>query len=174
MVTQRTLKYQGFLKIEELTVKNPSGKFRPLEVAYKNKAVAALVYNTLTHKYIFARQWRPASESNMLEVPAGVRDKPGESAEECIAREIMEEIGYKTDRLKFITEGYVSPGWTTEMISIYYAEVSQKTEKGGGLETENEEIEIVELTRAEMLATTFNDFKSFIAVQWAKYNQPNL
>ena len=36
---------------------------------------------------------------------------------------------------------------------------------------EDEEIEIVELTREEMLSTTFKDFKSIIAVQWAKYNR---
>jgi ADP-ribose pyrophosphatase len=57
------------------------------------------------------------------------------------------------------------------MISIWFAEVSQKINKGGGVETEDEEIEIVELTRQEMLSTTFKDFKTIIAVQWAKYNQ---
>jgi len=170
MILKRELKYNGYLKIEELTIKTPLGKEMRREVLLKKNAVAALVYNTDTGKYIFARQFRPGPERDILEIPAGVLDKPGESHEHCLAREVEEEVGYRVDRLQFITEGYVSPGGTTEMISIYFAEVSQKISKGGGLETEGEEIEIVELTRAEMLDTAFKDFKSIIAVQWAKYN----
>jgi ADP-ribose pyrophosphatase len=171
MILNRELKYNGYLKIEELTITTPSGKEITREVLVKQNAVAALVYNTVTGKYIFARQWRPGPESDILEIPAGVRDKSGETPEQCIIREIEEEAGYSTDRLQFITEGYVSPGGTTEMISIWFAEVSQKINQGGGVETEDEEIEIVELTRQEMLSTTFKDFKTIIAVQWAKYNQ---
>ena len=133
--------------------------------------MAALVYNTVTGKYIFARQWRPGPAKDTVEIPAGVRDKPNETREDCIAREVKEEVGYLVDRLQFIAEGYVSPGSSTEMIAIYYAEVSQKVEKGGGVETEDEEIEIVEFSHDEMLSTTFIDFKSLMAVQWVKYNR---
>ena len=173
MILNRQLKYNGYLKIEELTIKTPSGKEIKREVLRKKNAVAALVYNTVTGKYIFARQWRPGPENDILEIPAGVLDKPNEPREQCVAREVEEEVGYRVDKLQFFAEGYVSPGGTTEMIAIYFAGVSQKVEKGGGLETEDEEIEIVELSRDEMLKTTFSDLKSIIAVQWAKYNQAN-
>lgn len=171
MILKRELKYNGHLKIEELTVKTPSGKEIKREVVRKKNAVAALVYNTVTHKYLFAKQWRPGPENNILEIPAGVLDKPDEKPEDCIAREVKEEIGYRVDRLQFITNGYVSPGATSEMIAVYFAEVSEQVSKGGGVETEGEEIEIVELSYDEILATTFNDLKSYVAVQWAKYNK---
>jgi ADP-ribose pyrophosphatase len=170
MILKRELKYNGYLKIEQLTIKTPEGKEIKREVLLKKNAVAALVYNTSSGKYIFARQFRPGPENDILEIPAGVLDIPGESDERCLAREVEEEVGYRIDRLQFITEGYVSPGGTTEMISIYFAEVSQKTGSGGGLATEDEEIEIVELTRAEMLAFSFKDFKTIIAVMWTRHN----
>ena len=173
MVLNRELKYNGYLKVELLNVQSPSGKTFPREVLRKQNAVAALVYNTATGKYIFARQWRPGPEGDILEIPAGVRDKPGESREDCVAREVLEEVGYRVDRTQFIAEGYVSPGATTEMIAVYYAEVSQQVEQGGGVASEDEEIEIVELSYDEMIATTFNDFKSIIALQWIKYNRGN-
>ena len=171
MILNRELKYNGYLKIEEIKVATPSGKEIKRELLLKQNAVAALVRNTVTGKYIFARQWRPGPEADIIEIPAGVLDKPGERPEDAITREVEEEVGYKVDLLQFIAEGYVSPGGSTEMISIYYAGVSQKINKGGGVENEDEEIEIVELTREEMLSTTFKDFKSIIAVQWAKYNR---
>ena len=41
---------------------------------------------------------------------------------------------------------------------------------GGGVEGEDEEIDIIEMTREEMMNTRFKDFKTIIAVQWARYN----
>jgi nudix-type nucleoside diphosphatase (YffH/AdpP family) len=102
-----------------------------------------------------------------VEVPAGIIE-PGEKPEDCIVREIEEETGYGVDSLKWIAEGYVSPGYTTEMITIYFAEVNHKTGKGGGVADEDEEVEIIELSHDEMLATAFNDFKTIIAVSWVR------
>jgi len=48
--------------------------------------------------------------------------------------------------------------------------IAVNTIKPGGVETENEEVEIVELTRHQMLSTSFKDSKSIMAVQWAKIN----
>ena len=56
------------------------------------------------------------------------------------------------------------------MISVYFAEVSDKVGQGGGVEGEDEEIDIIEMTREEMMNTRFKDFKTIIAVQWARYN----
>jgi ADP-ribose pyrophosphatase len=172
MILNRELKYNGYLKIEALAVKTPSDKVIQREVLLKQNAVAALVYNSVTRKYVFTKQWRPGPENDILEIPAGVLDKDGEEPVECITREVKEETGYAIDKLQLIAEGFVSPGASTEKTTIYFAQVSHKINKGGGVESEDEEIEIVELTFTEMLNTAFQDFKTIIAVQWAKYNSP--
>lgn len=166
----RENKYDGYLKIDELTFKNKRGQEVRREVMRRQDAVAALVYNTETEKYIFVSQWRPGAHTDVIEIPAGVLDHEGEDPREAISREIEEEIGYKVDNLKLIDEGWVSPGGTTELITIYFAEVSDKIGEGGGLETEGEEIDIIEMDSDEVFSTRFKDFKTIIAVQWAKYN----
>jgi nudix-type nucleoside diphosphatase (YffH/AdpP family) len=170
MPLTRQLKYNGYIQIEELTIQTTGGKQIQREEMKKKNAAAALVYNTATGQYIFTSQWRPGAEAELLEIPAGVLDKPNETPEACITREVEEETGYKVDSLQFIAEGYVSPGASTEIISVYLARVSAQTGAGGGVESEDEEITIVELSRNQMLATAFKDFKSIIAVQWARYN----
>ena len=166
----RENKYDGYLKIDELTFKNKRGQEVRREVMRRQDAVAALVYNTETEKYIFVSQWRPGAHTDVIEIPAGVLDHEGEDPREAISREIEEEIGYKVDNLKLIDEGWVSPAGTTELITIYFAEVSEKIGEGGGLETEGEEIDIIEMDSDEVFSTRFKDFKTIIAVQWAKYN----
>jgi len=170
MILNREPKYKGYLNIDELTVKTKKGKEIKREVMRRKNAVAALVYNTETQKYIFVSQFRPGTGGDIIEIPAGVLDHAGEDPRDAMIREIEEEIGYGVDKITLIDEGFVSPGGTTEMISVYFAEVSDKVGQGGGVEGEDEEIDIIEMTREEMLNTRFKDFKTIIAVQWARYN----
>lgn len=170
MILNREPKYKGFINIDELTIKTKKGKEIKREVMRRKNAVAALVYNTITQKYIFVSQIRPGVGGDIIEIPAGVLDHAGEDPRDAMIREIEEEIGYGVDNITLIDEGFVSPGGTTEMISVYFAEVSDKVGEGGGVEGEDEEIDIIEMTREEMLNTRFKDFKTIIAVQWARYN----
>lgn len=170
MIINRENKYKGHLNIDEVTFKSKKGKEVKREVMNRKNAVSALVYNTILKKYIFVSQWRPGAGGEIVEIPAGVLDHLHEDPRDAIIREIEEEVGYGVDNLTLIDEGFVSPGGTTEMISIYFAEVSDKVGMGGGLDSEDEEIDIIEMDRDEMESTRFKDFKTIIAVQWAKYN----
>jgi ADP-ribose pyrophosphatase len=106
----------------------------------------------------------------MLEIVAGTLDKPGEDPHDAIVREIEEEVGYDVDTIKLIDECYMSPGGSSEIITIYFCEVSKKVSEGGGLESELEEIDVIEMTREELLTTRFKDAKTIIAVNWARNN----
>jgi ADP-ribose pyrophosphatase len=170
MIANQENKYNGYLKVDEITYKNQSGKNVRREVMKRPNAVASLVYDTNRQVYVFVKQWRPGALSDVVEIVAGTLDHPNEDTRSAIEREILEEIGYKTDKLKLIDEGWVSPGGTTEKVTIYFAEVSEKVSEGGGLESEDEEIEIIEMTKSEMLSTRFEDLKTIIAVMWARYN----
>ena len=170
MILKREPKYKGWLPIDEITYKNKKGKEIKREVMLRKNAVSALVYNTVTKMYIFVSQLRPGVGGDIIEIPAGVLDHGTEDPRDAIIREIEEEIGYGVDNLTLLDEGFVSPGGTTEMISVYFAEVSDRVGEGGGVEGEDEEIDIVEMTREEMLNTRFKDFKTIIAVNWARYN----
>ena len=166
MLSNRETKYKGFYTLDELTVKTRSGKEVKRELLVKKNAVAAVVYNTTTNKYIFVNQWRPGSNSEILELVAGTLDVPGEDPREAMKREIDEEIGYKTDSITLIDECYTSPGGTNEVITIYYCEVSEQIHEGGGLEFED--IDVIEMDIQEVLSTRFRDAKTIIGINYIK------
>jgi len=173
-IINRENKYKSRFSIDELTIKNKSGKEIKREVMVRKDAVAALVYDTVLDKYIFVEQFRPGSGSSILEIVAGTLDKEGENPEDAIKREIEEEIGYKTDSIEYIDECYMSPGGSTELIYVYYCEVSEKISQGGGLEEEDEEIDIITLSKEEVLKTKFKDAKTLIGVSWLKTKKKSL
>ena len=170
MIVDRKNKYKGFLSIDELTVKTKKGTLVKREIMVRKNAVAALVYDTSKKKYVLTSQWRPIG-SEIIEIVAGTLDKPGEDPRDAMKREIMEEIGYETDYINLIDECYVSPGGTTEIITIYYAEVSNQVEAGGGHASEHEEIDIIYMDYDELVSTRFKDAKTIIAVNWLKFNK---
>ena len=170
MIIDRKPKYQGYLNIDEITYKTKSGKEGKRELMVRKNAVAALLYDTVKKKYILISQWRPGSASDIVEVVAGTLDKPGEDPQDAMTREIEEEVGYATDSIKLIDECYMSPGGSSEIITIYFCEVSKKIGEGGGVPGELEEIDTIEMDREELLSTRFRDAKTIIAVNWARYN----
>lgn len=72
-------------------------------------------------KIIMVRQYRNASDSYTLEIPAGCLDAPEEDPLECARRELEEETGYKAKDIKFLYKFYSSIGICDEIIHIYVA-----------------------------------------------------
>jgi nudix-type nucleoside diphosphatase (YffH/AdpP family) len=143
----------------------------------RGDSAAALIFNTDTQKVILTDQFRyPVYERGpgwLHETVAGVIDE-GEKPEEAIRREIREEIGYEAHALMPIATFYVSPGASSERISLYYAEVSNadQVSVGGGLASENEDIALVHMTLPELWQALDNgdiiDAKTLIAAQWLR------
>lgn len=169
MLTNRETKYKGHFALDELTVKTRSGKEVKRELLVKKDGVASVVYDTILKKFIFVKQWRPGSNSELIELVAGTLDVPGEDPREAMKREIDEEIGYKTDSIKLLDEFYSTPGGTNEVLTVYYSEVSEKISEGGGLE--NEDIDIVEMDLDEVLTTRFRDAKTIIGINYIRENK---
>ncbi|HAT79907.1 MAG TPA: GDP-mannose pyrophosphatase, partial [Flavobacterium sp.] len=96
--------------------------------------------------------------------------------EQCIIRETEEETGYRISKVKKILETFVSPGAVTEILHLFIGEydASMKVAEGGGLEHEQEEIEVLEMPFEKaynMIATgEIKDAKTIILLQYAKIN----
>jgi ADP-ribose pyrophosphatase len=58
---------------------------------------------------------------DLLEVPAGKLDEPGEAPLECARRELAEEIGKRADRWELLHTFYTSAGFTDEEIHVFLA-----------------------------------------------------
>ncbi len=117
----------------------------------RGNGAAILLYNKETQTVILTRQFRMPTYINgnetgmMIEVCAGLLDE--HDAEECIRRETEEETGYKIKDVRKIFEAYMSPGSVTEKLYFFIAEYSKemKITEGGGLEHEQEDIDVLEL-----------------------------
>ena len=149
------------------------------EVLEQGNAAAALLCNVEKQTIILVKQFRLPAFMNgiesgfMLEVPAGIVEAGESSAEEAIKREILEETGYKIPNLNKVYDAFATPGGSTERFSCYVGEYSDnmKVEKGGGLDDENEDIEIVEMPFKEavelMNTGKIVDAKTIMLLQYA-------
>ena len=146
----------------------------------RGNGATILLYNKARKTVILTRQFRLPSfvngnESGMLiEACAGLLDK--DNAEDCIKRETEEETGYKISEVRKIFEAYMSPGSVTEILYFFVAEYenSMKVNEGGGIEHEQENIEVLELEfhkAVQMIETgEIKDGKTIMLLQYAKLN----
>ncbi len=147
----------------------------------RGNGATILLYNKQQETVILTRQFRAptyinGNESGMLiEACAGLLDK--DSPEECVKKEAIEETGYKVSNITKIFESYMSPGSVTEIIHFFIAEFSQdmRVSQGGGLDHEQEEIEIIELNindALEMIQTgEIKDGKTIMLLQYIRLNK---
>lgn len=69
----------------------------------------------------FVRQFRYPYSEEILEIPAGKRDRSGEDPLECGKRELKEEAGAVAENYVFLGKLYPSPGYCNEIIYMYAA-----------------------------------------------------
>ena len=70
---------------------------------------------------VLVRQYRPALDAELLEIPAGLRDIPGEPPEHTALRELEEEAGYAAAVLDPLTVVQPSAGLTDSSHHIFLA-----------------------------------------------------
>ncbi|MCA0132649.1 NUDIX domain-containing protein [Winogradskyella alexanderae] len=161
--------------------KNGEWKRLSRETYNRGDGAAILLYNVKNGTVILTRQFRmPIYENNKnegmsIEVCAGAIDK-SDSPIDTIIAEVEEEVGYKIETAKHVLSAYTSPGALTEKMFLYVAEYSAKMKisDGGGLASENEEIEVLELPFNIVLKMVEDqeiiDAKSIMLIQYAQIN----
>lgn len=149
------------------------------EVYLASDGVVALLYNLENEQVVLTRQFRMATYVNknktgfLIEAPAGLLEE-NETPEAAIMREIEEETGYKVKGVKKLFEMYMTPGTVAEMLHLFIAEytAAQKISEGGGLDEENEDIEVLELPfqkAYDMIQSgEIKDAKTVLLLQYAE------
>jgi ADP-ribose pyrophosphatase len=114
---------------------------------------------------ILIRQFRHAAGGFIYEIPAG-KLHPGEDPRVCAARELEEEVGYRSGSFELLSSIFTAPGFTDEVIHIYKA---TGLTAGQQQLDRDEVLEVIEMPLTEairMIETgVIRDAKSIVGLQ---------
>lgn len=151
-------------------VRLPNGETAGREIVRHPGAVAVVAI--VDNKLLVVEQYRKPMEQSMVEIPAGKLD-PGEVPIEAAGRELAEETGYRAGKITPICSVYTSPGFSDELLHLYFASDLTKGEAHLD-EDEFLECEAITLEQAEQYIAEgrIADAKTIMAVYvWKLYNQ---
>ena len=145
----------------------------------RGNGATLLPYNLAQRTVVLVRQFRYPAFVNgcddlLIEAAAGLLDN--ETPELRIRAEVEEETGYRLGEVTKIFEAFMSPGAVTEKLHFFVAEYepTMRVGSGGGLASEGEEIEVLELPIDQALAMIADgriaDAKTIMLLQYAALN----
>jgi nudix-type nucleoside diphosphatase (YffH/AdpP family) len=145
----------------------------------RGNGAALLPYNLAQRSVVLVRQFRYPAFVNgcddlLIEAAAGLLDN--ESPEVRILAEAEEETGYRLGKVQKVFEAFMSPGAITEKLHFFVAEyeAGMKVGSGGGIASEGEDIEVLELPIDSALAMIGDgriaDAKTIMLLQYAALN----
>ena len=175
MVTVRGTRpiYKGrILNLRVDDVEYSNGHRSELEIIEHRGGVAVIAMPE-PRSIVLVRQYRPAIGRTMWEVPAG-KLEAGEEPLSCATRELIEETGYRAQRLRKLWTFYTAPGFCTELMHLFVAE---GLSAGAPAPEDNEQIEVrtfkVEEAWGLVIRDEMPDAKTQIALAWARGAKPD-
>ncbi|MBV6448103.1 ADP-ribose diphosphatase [Nitrosomonas sp.] len=187
-VLEKTICFEGFFRIEKYRLRHRlfSGDWsQPLvrEVFERGHAAAVLPYDPIRDEVILIEQFRVGAldaqdGSWLLEIVAGMIEA-GETAQDVVKRESIEEANCIISDLIPLYDCFVSPGGTTERVALFCGRVDS-THAGGvhGAAEEGEDIK-VHVVPLDTALTFLNSGKitsasAIIALQWLALNRASV
>ena len=161
-VRRETLYTGKTLNVHKDVVILPNGKEAFREIVEHRGSVVIVACNE--EIVYFVRQYRHATGEVLLELAAGTMGVDEDPAD-CAARECAEELGLSPARLTPLCEGYVSPGYTSELQRFFLA---QDLSPASAECDDDEFIDVVQMPWREALAALdrgeFRDSKTILGL----------
>jgi 8-oxo-dGDP phosphatase len=101
-------------------VRMPGNQVAERDVVIHPGAVAVLALDN-AQQVLLIRQYRHPVGRLLWEIPAGLRDVPGEPPWATARRELLEEAGYRARDWRVLADYYTSPGFSTERLRVFLA-----------------------------------------------------
>ncbi|WP_159655018.1 ADP-ribose diphosphatase [Vibrio atypicus] len=186
IISKETL-FKGFFSMIKYRFRHKlfeGGWSQPIEreMFERGHAAAMLPYDPVTDQVVIIEQIRVGALEHaspwQMEIVAGIIDS-GETAEDVVRREAVEEAGIEVANLEKVTSYYPSSGGCSEMLDVYVGKVDASTAQGvHGLDYEGEDIKVHVISRVEayewVLNGKFENGASIIALQWLQLNYQRL
>lgn len=125
------------------------------EYAERVRATGAAIIIAVTpnKEIILVEQYRIPVGVRTIELPAGIiGDEPQnghETHEEAAARELLEETGWKAEKVVPLTTGAASSGAISEVVTLFLADELVKVHEGGGVENEEITVHLVPVAQID-------------------------
>jgi ADP-ribose pyrophosphatase len=109
------------IRVAKATFEAPDGSTFERDVIRDLGYVAAVPLLDDGRTVVLVRQYRGPVDQELLEIPAGLRDEPGEELEATARRELGEEIGRSAQDLELLAHVHQAAGISDEEGWIYLA-----------------------------------------------------
>jgi 8-oxo-dGTP pyrophosphatase MutT (NUDIX family) len=148
------------------TYRYPDGTENTFDKVWHPGAVTMIPYDT-EHVWLVRQPREAAGLRSCLELPAGKRDRSGESPLELAKRELIEEVGKEAREWQELFGFFPTPGFCDEYMTLFAA-TGLSDARGGPAPEDDEHIEIVPWSLADLdgaIAATL-DAKTLIGLLW--------
>jgi len=109
-----------FLRLRTDLVRMPDGEVAERDVIEHPGAVAVVALDE-AGQVLMIRQYRHPAGQLLWEIPAGLRDVPGEEPRVTAERELLEETGYRARDWHVLADVFNSPGMSDERVLVFLA-----------------------------------------------------
>ncbi len=183
-IISKTTPFKGYFQVDHYRLRHrkfDGGWTQDVqrEVFERGHAAAVVLFDPALDVVVLIEQfrigaWAAGFEPWLIEVVAGIID-PGESPEEVVRREAVEEAGCTITALEPIGRFLATPGGSSESLTLFCGRVDASTAGGiHGLDHEGEDIRVLPLPREEALNKleegAITNFTAVVALQWLALN----
>lgn len=184
-ILEKTICFEGFFRIEKYRLRHRlfnGGWSRPLsrELFERGHAAAVLPYDPIRDVVILIEQFRVGALTApggpwLLEIVAGMIES-GETAQDVVKRESIEEADCIITDLLPVCDFLVSPGGTTERIALFCGRADATQADGiHGAPEEDEDIKVhvvpLDTAFTFLQSGRINSASAIIALQWMALNR---
>lgn len=134
---------EPWLTIRKERCETPEGKIIPAFYINEYPDWVNAFALTKEGKVLMVRQYRRGIDSIEIELPGGVSEE-GETMEEAVRREMLEETGYEFESVEFLAKTSANPSTTNNFTHFFLAKGGVKVAEQKLDETE--EVEVLEMS----------------------------
>lgn len=160
----RKLLWQGkFLRVVGKKFYNKNGTEGLWECVEMNNSqdIVMIFAATKEKEVVLVKQFRFPIEKYIVELPAGLLDKAGENPKQAVQRELLEETGFKAEKLISVAKGYFNPGITNNKIITYFAPRATFAGFDNVSSDDSEEIEVIKVPLKKLVNFCLRKHKDF-------------
>jgi 8-oxo-dGTP pyrophosphatase MutT (NUDIX family) len=128
-ISSKQLFSETWMNIRADTCERPDGSIITPYYVYDFPEWVTAVAITKDGKVILERQYRHAIGETDIEIPGGCVDKTDPSFEAAIARELLEETGYRFEKMEYLGKTSSNPSTNSNLMHMFLATGGEKVQE---------------------------------------------